>query len=230
MLNEFHHAFISATFFKYLKAQFPKCYEAVFTLATQRYGEQRGNRMAQRAIRDGAPLDFASYRYYGEWLPSEDYQPDIGKERVEAVKVLPDYTYRVHACPWSEQYLKMGLLDGANLYCAHLDKAIARGFNPYLVFDVTKTMHETNTYCEHTQRDSRFDSDYPYGSKNPENIRCFDYHCGHIYKTYSEIITSILKSEGAKIAAHVLSDFSSTYGVEAANILINNRYENFDTI
>ena len=40
-------------------------------MATQLYAQQRGSRMAQRALRDGQPLDFATYRAYSEWRASD---------------------------------------------------------------------------------------------------------------------------------------------------------------
>ena len=51
--TEKHHAFIAATFYDLLTKRYGQRGEAAFILATQRYAEQRGNRMAQRAIRDG---------------------------------------------------------------------------------------------------------------------------------------------------------------------------------
>lgn len=33
----------------------------------KRYGNQRGHRMAQRALKDGNKLDILSYLIYGEW-------------------------------------------------------------------------------------------------------------------------------------------------------------------
>ena len=35
---------------------------------TKLYGQQRGGRMAQRAIRDGQPLTMENYLLYGEWV------------------------------------------------------------------------------------------------------------------------------------------------------------------
>ena len=72
-LTERHHAFISACFYKELLHACPGNGEATFVMAAQRYGEQRGSRMAQRAIRDGRVLDFAAYCAYGEWAYTEEY-------------------------------------------------------------------------------------------------------------------------------------------------------------
>ena len=51
--NEKVHAFIAAKFYVYLTEAFGERGERAFIHGTQYYAEQRGRRMAQRAIRDG---------------------------------------------------------------------------------------------------------------------------------------------------------------------------------
>ncbi len=45
--TEKHHAFIAATFYDLLTKRYGQRGEAAFILATQRYAEQRGNRMGK---------------------------------------------------------------------------------------------------------------------------------------------------------------------------------------
>ena len=66
--NEKVHAFIAAKFYVYLTEAFGDRGEKAFIHATQHYAEQRGRRMAQRAIRDGRELDYGTYLEYGEWV------------------------------------------------------------------------------------------------------------------------------------------------------------------
>lgn len=69
--TERHHAFLSAAYYRELRdSALPRWSEA-FRMATQLYAQQRGSRMAQRALRDGQPLDFATYRAYSEWRASD---------------------------------------------------------------------------------------------------------------------------------------------------------------
>ena len=63
--TELSHAFIAAKYYVYLKEIFGDRGEAAFLHATRYYGEQRGRRMAQRAIRDGKPLTYETYCQYG---------------------------------------------------------------------------------------------------------------------------------------------------------------------
>ncbi len=73
MFNEKTHAFIVASFYKHLTEKHGERGKDIFIKATQKYAEQRGARMAMRAMRDGYPLDYASYFAYGgipQFLPS----------------------------------------------------------------------------------------------------------------------------------------------------------------
>jgi len=213
--NERHHAFISATFYDELKKQFPINGIATFVLATQRYGEQRGSRMAQRAIRDGKELDFATYCAYGEWTYTEDYFANFN--HIEVVSKSPDYHYLVHACPWHDQYKEMDLIEGASVYCKHLDLAIARGFNPYLTFEVRSTLHQEGQ-CDFVLHGADLEAK-AFSVDKSITQKPFDYHCGHIYKTFCEIVTSIHREKGEKVCVNVSERFSNLYGYAKLNHL-----------
>ena len=74
--NEKVHAYIAAKFYVYLTEAFGERGKMAFIHATQYYAEQRGRRMAQRAIRDGEPLTPANYYRYGEWVGTEDMKAE----------------------------------------------------------------------------------------------------------------------------------------------------------
>lgn len=206
--NEHHHAFISAAFYKRLIKEKSIDGNAVFVLATQRYGEQRGNRMAQRALRDGKARDFAAYCAYGEWNYTEDYFAE-GKH-IETLSKSPDYHYLVHACPWHDQYKDMNLIEGAILYCREIDLAIARGFNPFLVFEVKEIMHD-GRFCDFRLKGADLEAK-GYKVDEAATKLPFEYHCGHVYTTFSRICGSVLGNKGKKIADAVLHDFAEAYG------------------
>lgn len=218
-LNERHHAFISATFFRELRDGGYDNYREAFLLATRRYAEQRGNRMAQRAIRDGRALDYAAYRWYGEWAHTPEYLASFEGDKTETVPDGDNNTYKVTHCPWSEQYLDMGLLDGAEAYCSVLDISIARGFNPALTFLVPKTMHRDGDYCIQSQVDGKIGQEAAWGPKKADNVRDFNYHCGHVYWTFGKTIRAIYGARGEALAAKVLVIFGREYGSQATEIL-----------
>ena len=215
--TEKHHAFIVALFYKELEKSCGKQGEEAFILATQRYAEQRGSRMAQRAIRDKKSLTFDTYREYGEWTGTETVKKEGGSNVVEEISFSPDYEIKILRCPWAEQFKKMNMAGAGKVYCTYLDKSIVRGFNPCLEFEVPQTMYE-HECCIQIMKEADFDKNQNV-IKNPENIKNFDYHCGHCYKTFKDIITAIFKIKGEEISLKVLKGFEEEYGEEMAEVL-----------
>ncbi|HOO12563.1 MAG TPA: L-2-amino-thiazoline-4-carboxylic acid hydrolase [Bacillota bacterium] len=220
--NEKHHAFISACFYKELMERCPGNGEATFVLATRRYGEQRGSRMAQRAIRDGRELDFAAYCAYGEWSYTEEHF--LKGRHMEVVSKSPDYHYYVYECPWHDQYAEMNLIDGACIYCAHIDLSIARGFNPDLTFEVRSTLHKDGR-CDFVLKDAYLE-EKGYTVDKSKTQMPFEYHCGHIFKTFSDIVKSIHGEKGREICEKVAEEFGRAYGKDMAKVIIS--YEDVD--
>ena len=226
--TERHHAFIAASFYQQLTLRFGERGEQAFVLATQRYAEQRGSRMAQRAIRDGKPLTFAVYREYGEWAPTRTAVEEGSQNVSEVVSYAPDYEVKIHQCPWAIQFKEMGVIRGGTVYCTHLDKAIVRGFNPYLTFETKQSLHEC-PYCIQVMEGANFKEGQEF-PRSPANVRGFDYHCGHCYKTFREIAVSIFGQEGEEASAKVLALFGENYGREMADRILDFRNVDFNVM
>lgn len=224
--NERQHAFISATFYRRLSAEYGERGVQTFTLATQRYAEQRGSRMAQKAIMLGLPLNFESYLALGEWEFTQGFLADLDSPQAEVVSFEPDFEFNFLACPWHEQYKAMGLMEGARVYCKDLDTSIARGFNPYLTFEVPQTMHDGEK-CMFRLKGAALTGPV---EKKREYLLPFEYHCAHLYFTFSAICKSIFKSEGVALSAQVLSDFGAEYGKDMADGLTRYEGEDFNVI
>lgn len=224
--TERHHAFISATFYRILKEKQPAGWQDAFLYASRRYAEQRGGRMAQRAIRDGKPLTIGTYCSYGEWMYTDEAKAENFPQSIHDTVEGDDMIRRYDACPWSSQYLEMGLKDGANLYCRDLDMSIARGFNPQVDYRVTQTMHD-NGFCRHVLGGVTKETVEP---KKAENVRDFEYHCAHIYKIFSDVLTAIYLSDGVLMAAEALRAFREEYGAEMADALVRYRNMDFDYV
>ncbi len=230
VFTERHHAFISATFYRLLKEQGFPSFRAAFRFATRRYAETRGQRMAQRAIRDGHELDFAAYRYYGEWAFTDNYIESLnGIASKEVVEAAENYTYRVLRCPWADVYHEMNLYDGARDYCADLDVSIARGFNPELAFIVSQTLHDTDC-CIQTHVCAKLDKDATFGEKNPANLKNFGYHCAHVFRAYSDCMISIYGAKGYRLSSQVIDTFAEKFGEEMADELLKSGQNDFSGI
>ena len=63
-----------------------------------------------------------------------------------------------------------------------------------------------------------------------EYLKTFDYHCGHCFKTFSDISTAIFMAEGQAAAAEVLRRFGEAYGRDMADKLTEYKDMNFDLI
>ena len=216
--NEKVHAYIAAKYYQYLLQEFDERGKMAFIHGTQYYAEQRGRRMAQRAIRDGQPLTPSNYYRYGEWVNTEDVKAMGCANASKYLAYQPEAVLKITQCPWYTQFKEMGINATAGAeYCRHLDNSIVRGFYPYLTYEVDQTL-QTAGFCIHRMKDVDFDA----GSnlaKKPENLRDFEYHCAHSYWAYAEVTKAIFKDEGAAICEKVLGDFEAEYGKEMADII-----------
>lgn len=223
--NEKVQAYIAAKYYMYLTKHFGARGEKAFIHATQYYGEQRGRRMAQRAIRDGQELTLDTYLRYGEWVNTEEMKALGCANNSEVLTTSPDYIKRVTICPWNKQFSEMGLTDAGELYCRHIDSAICRGFNPSIDYRVPQSLNSSSC-CYHIVRDVNLGPG-PW-KKRPEYLRGFDYHCGHYYWSYREITQAIFGQEGTDIAEQILADFRGDYGAEMTEKLESYRHTNFN--
>ena len=135
--SEKTHVFIIAKYYEHLTRAFGERGREAFIHATKYYARQRGSRMAQRVIRDGEKLDYASFCRYGEWVPSQESIEEGTACAPEVTSVAPDYEFHVHVCPWQRQFAAMGMQEAgkriALIWMRRLCTAIMRRliFGPY---------------------------------------------------------------------------------------------------
>jgi hypothetical protein len=185
------------------------------------YGEQRGKRMALRALRDGQPLTMANFRRYGEWrsLTSEG--------RSETVLKGMDIVTNVSVCPWANAWFDTELLPYGRLYCQEIDRALVRGFNPELTIHVNSTISNDSQPCEFIyvqavpSSELNLESgDDESGRHEPDMVMPWEYHCGHLYKTFYTLITEKFAEEG-KIAVECgLQKFEAVSSISAAECIL----------
>lgn len=228
MFNERSHAHIALQFYRHLNERFGDRGVRAFNHGTQNYAMQRGRRMAQRAIRDGKELTYETYCQYGEWI-NTDYVKNEGSGNQSVVhSVNPDYELEITVCPWHEEFKSMGEVEGGYQYCKYLDESIARGFNPDVIYEVSKTLHRDNS-CIHRVKDANFDVNAD-TNKKMEYVKDFEYHCAHSYWSYAEVTESIFGSEGRKLCTDVLVKLSNRYGNVFSNKIMEYKYVNFNVI
>ncbi len=227
-LNERNHAYIVADFYRYLRDSSVENWKDIFIFATRTYGEERGRRMAQRALRDGEALDFRNYKRYSEWSPTKEMETEGHSNKSQDLSFIPDYSYKVLRCPWAYQFSQMDLKDCGAVYCRYIDKAIVRGFNPELEFEVPVNLNEED-HCIQVMKNACLDKDnMPKGNKNDQEP--FSYHCAHVFYSFSKVLQSVLKEKGEWISLKVKEDFAREYGNEALAQLMSYAFTDFTVL
>lgn len=221
------HAVMFALLAKHTLAKIGKEGDDLLYLAVQRYGEERGKRMAERAITNGAPLNMATYRAFGEWSHEGDFEK-------EAISVKPYSAYRVLACPWSKAWEETGLSEYGRYYCRVVDESILRGFSTNLRLEMPKYYGmDGGNYCEfHWQdqiEDEEFSSEYNYWKEflGGSAIKDFVYHTAHIYFTVFQVLQEKVPKQVNAIKQAVRIDFAKICSNQAFLKILPFTWENF---
>ena len=226
-LTERTQAFITARYYVRLKDSFGERGIAAFRLAVRYYAEQRGRRMAQRAIADGEPLTYATYRRYGEWVNTETIRAKGEENRSAVESISPDFENHVSQCPWHTEFRELGLIEAGAAYCRDIDPSLCRGFNPEIRYLAVQSLND-HPVCIQKVVDSGLSPEDLKAKKKPEGIRSFDYHCAHSYWSFKKMTKGIFGEAGEELAEAVLSDVRERYGSEAVEILMRFRDTDFD--
>ena len=184
--------------------------QAAVRKAVRKYGEQRGSRMAMRAMKDGLALDMTAYMAYGEW------QAQAGA--FESSMDTPDGMPRslIFRCPWHEAWVANGINEAGRLYCLEIDPALARGFNPQVHLEVTGTRSNGAAACEFIYHQADLEALHDIQVDKTQTVMGWAYHIGHLYKTMREVLILELGEIGAASSKAGLQKFSEKFGRQAA--------------
>ena len=112
---------------------------AILQEANQQEAFQRGNRMAEEMKLNGIEVlvdDVAG------WGRGGIFEMDVLEQTPTT------YFFNVTRCPYYDKYKELGLEEfGVGFSCCR-DKPFARGFNPKLRLERTKTIMEGSEYCD----------------------------------------------------------------------------------
>ena len=132
----------------------------------------------------------------------------------------------MRACAWYDAFAALDALEAGQLYCRHLDEAMARAFSQALEFYTVETRHCADR-CVFCIRNAGFDPQQE-RHRRPEQLRGFDYHCAHPFYAFGEVAAGAFGRSGAALAAQVLDSFEQAWGGEARRRLTAFAAENFD--
>lgn len=230
--TEKHHAILFALISRQAQQQLgEEAGQSAMRQAVRRYGEQRGRRMALRALKDGEPLSMTSFMTYGEW------RSKTGEAEQQASEEPPDIHMLMPRCPWANAWVESGLLPFGRLYCQEIDHALIRGFNPQLTLDVIATQPNDGVPCEFIYRAASLPSggtldDIRQTSARLANrtVMPWEYHCAHLYQTCSQELIQSFGEAGAASAEAALAEFAARYGEAAVQGIRSYLEVNFDRL
>jgi hypothetical protein len=203
-LTEKHHAILFALLARRVIHQFgQEAGQAAMREAVCRYGEQRGRRMAQRAVRDHQSLTMSTYLRYGEWRSL------TGEGKSKSEQQGENLLNQIQECPWNNAWLEEDLQEYGRLYCLEIDAALARGFNPEAWLEVRDTLSNNGEACVFVFHQAVISID-----KAPEEQTTmpWGYHCAHLYYTCQEVLKHIFGEAGRQAAEKALTEFHNRYG------------------
>lgn len=187
--------------------------------AVRRYGQERGSRMAQRALARGHTLSWTSFMAYKEWSA-----PDHPHSS-ETLATTPHWRMRVTRCPWNDAWQAEGLGAYGRYYCRDIDLAVVQGYNPALGLSVGHTLPEGSEGCEFAYTEYTLDSeeearlDALRGQLGDKVVMPWSYHLGHLYWTVRRVFEEHTGAAGQAIAERALRRWEERFGTEAADTI-----------
>lgn len=227
-LTEKHHAFLIGCYYRALKESFGDEGIDTFVEATKRYAEERGRRMALRAEKHGLEKNYRTYFSHGEW---EATDPDLFNA-LEGPGENGDLTTQVYKCPWNTTFREMDLLECGDVYCTYIDRHIVKGFNPELKLDVTSLIHSSDKCMFYWRQANLDETDVRWIAEmkaryRNENLMPFDYHTGHVYRTFRLTILERFDSRGDEVVNRAATCFREAFGGEVLHAVLKYRDTDF---
>ncbi|MDR7870475.1 MAG: L-2-amino-thiazoline-4-carboxylic acid hydrolase [Tissierellaceae bacterium] len=196
----------------------------------RRYGNQRGYRMAQRALKDRNKLDILSYLIYGEWESAPN------EMQIDFYISSSDVNMTASKCSWYDEWNKENLLRYGVLYCDFVDAALLEGFNPELKLDLLEHRTKGAKNCDFYFRDGNLNIEEINEASRTNKLlgkttkKHWDYHIGHIYKTLKQELEKDFRDEGLRALRNALEMYREKYGQEVYEILLEFEDTNFDIV
>jgi hypothetical protein len=195
------------------------------------YGEQRGHRMALRALGNGDKLTIANFLAYGEWRYT------AGDAEMEQMEDGSDIRTIIRRCPWADAWTDNSLLYYGRYYCQEIDAALLRGFNPELLLAVNKTLSNDELPCDFVYPQAVLEPGQTLAWIREKASRLestcvlpWDYHCGHFYQVCSLVVGEDFGPEGRVTVQNALAEFALRYGGQAAGMIAGYLKTDFDKL
>lgn len=224
-----HHAMLFAFLAKEAIDTFGEAGKQAVKAGVNRYGEQRGHRMALRTLADGNELNVENYLIYGEW------EAFPGQMDLRFPAFTPEVKMQNYRCPWHTEWSKRGLEEYGCYYCRDVDAALARGYNGMELKLVGNRMLGDKC-CDFVFKgcsvpDERMDAFNQKRAQIGKKAKMpWEYHVGHIYRTMKETIVGAFGDEGTAAVVRALESYRQEYGDEARDLVLEYAGIDYDTM
>ena len=194
----------------------------------QRYGRERGRRMAARARANGDPIALWTEQAYGEWQPDYPGQMEFGYVRTEPTLV----TY-ISKCAWCEAWRKYGLLEYGREYCVNVDNAVFQGFDPdFECTTIGEPMSFGGDRCVFDWGQPLTEEDLARLQAKREELgtsamKDFDYHTAHVYFAICALLREYFPGESDFIIDAAVDEYISLFGQDDYNQIIEHSPNDF---
>ncbi len=193
-----------------------------------KYGNERGARMAARALANGDELTTMTNQAYGEWKPDYQGQMDFGTIHTE-----PTLQTYIAKCAWCDAWKKHDLLDYGKYYCVNVDNAVYQGFrSDFLCTPTTTSLSWGGERCE-------FDWGHPLTAEEVTMLaekkkelgtscmRDFNFHTAHLLYTISNVLKEDLGETGELAVQKGIEEFIEKFGQEYYDVLGEINHDEF---
>ncbi len=223
-----HHATLFALLSKYAITLAGESGKDAILKGMTKYGNERGSRMAARALANGDPLTTMTNQAYGEWKPDYQGQMDFGTIHTE-----PTLQTYIAKCAWCDAWKKHDLLDYGKYYCVNVDNAVYQGFrSDFLCMPTTTSLSWGGERCE-------FDWGHPLTTEEVTKLaekkkelgtscmRDFNFHTAHLLYTISNVLKEDLGETGELAVQKGIAEYIEKFGQEYYDVLGEINHDEF---
>ena len=210
-----HHAVMFALLSKNIIEQFNENGKEAILKAMTKYGNERGARMAQNALKNGDELTVMTNQAYGEWKPDYEGQMVFGRLRTE-----PTLQTFISKCAWCEAWKKHDLLEYGKYYCVNIDNAVFQGFrSDFVCSPLTESMSFGGERCDFDWGEPLTEEDVVKLEEKKKELgttcmKDFNYHTGHLLHSISNTLLEELGDKAQDAIDKATEEFADKFGRE----------------
>lgn len=215
-----HHATLFGLLAKYAITENGEKGKDAILKGMTRYGNERGARMAQNALKHGDDLTTMTSQAYGEWHPDYEGQMDAGQ-----LCITPTLRTYVSRCAWCDAWKKHGLSEYGKYYCLNVDNAVYQGFrSDFICTQLSTPLSWGGERCEFDWGQPLTEEENQLLAKKKTELgtscmKDFTYHTAHILYTISKMLEKELGDAGRNVVKCAVKEYVCIFGAEYLEVL-----------